>query len=300
MLNASILATVENARTSDLACWRPPASSIRLVSFRHMLRVHADDFKKLLMVLGRVQVFLEYGPRQLADGIADGNADGMARIVWEQIQPLLNEIDDICIRLELKFVREKLARMREGIDDSASHQSIANAIKELAERVEDQFKHRVIFFVPFGRVKYLPSSNPLFGDLVQSSFPEMTADIEDAGFCLCFGRWTAAVYHLMRVMEFALNRLGKKLKIPQKEIQGKTWGEILNRIDTAIGGMKKRTGRHELYSETAAHLRHVKNAWRDPTMHNRRRYNEDEAAAIFAGVNNFVKSLGIAIRPRTQ
>jgi hypothetical protein len=45
------------------------------------------------------------------------------------------------------------------------------------------------------------------------------------------------------------------------------------------------------FSEAMAHLNNVKDAWRNPTMHSRRRYNQEEAEAIFANVKTFVTFL---------
>src|SRR5260370_1067933 len=99
-----------------------------------------------------------------------------------------------------------------------------------------------------------------------------------------FGRGTATVYHLMRVMEYGLVKLTGKLGVAIPDIEHKTWGEILNPIDMAVGTLPKKTKEQEAFSEAALHLRQVKNAWRDPTMHNRRRYDIEEATAIFQNV----------------
>jgi len=53
----------------------------------------------------------------------------------------------------------------------------------------------------------------LFGDEVAERFPKAAYDINEAGSCLAAGRYTASVFHLMRVAEYGLRTLAKPLKV---------------------------------------------------------------------------------------
>jgi hypothetical protein len=127
-------------------------------------------------------------------------------------------------------------------------------------------------------------------------FPKLTEDIDEAGKCLFFGRYTAVVFHLMRVMEVGVRRLARLLRTNVNLDQA--WGIILQPIDTAIvalpGGVAatdKEKKRKAKFSEVAVFLRHVKDAWRNDTMHPKRTYTEEEANRVFEIVKAFVQSL---------
>ena len=169
-------------------------------------------------------------------------------------------------------------------------EELVAALDELSNRIEDEISSQMFWFVPSDREKYF-DANCLFGKKIEVKFPEMVADIEDAGLCLGTGCWTAGVYHLMRVMEASLKKLTGKLAITILDIEHKTWKEILDPIDAAVKLIPKKTNEQEVVTQAALHLRHVSIAWRNRTMHHRERYNQKEAEAIFAHVNTFVNHL---------
>jgi hypothetical protein len=49
----------------------------------------------------------------------------------------------------------------------------------------------------------------LLGDAVTAKFPDAVVEIRNAGNCLAVGCSTAAVFHLMRVVEFGLRALSR-------------------------------------------------------------------------------------------
>lgn len=279
----------EKSRTSDQACWHRPAGSPMLVSLWDMLRINSEDFAILLARLESMKTF----PSHMVVALWDGKKDDNCNRIWEYTNNFLHELRPICMKLELDLAVTKIERICNNFGNDLTYEfkDLEAALRELGERIEDQMRVRMFMFVPTNDTKYFSDSAPLFGSVVHASFPEMTADVEDAGFCLGVGRWTAAVYHLMRVMECALVKLTLKLHIVIHDIEHKTWGEILNSIDTAVAALPKKTKDQESFSEAAIHLRQVKNAWRDPTMHNRRRYDQAEAEAIFQSVRTFAVHL---------
>src|ERR1700730_13999423 len=109
-------------------------------------------------------------------------------------------------------------------------------------------------------------------------FPQMTADIEDAAVCLGVGRGTAAVYHLMCVMELGIHVVAKRLKLKKGQIDRKDWGRIFSQLNAAVQNLAYATSKHkkrrDLYAEILIHLNNVKDSWRNPTMHSRRRYTQ--------------------------
>jgi hypothetical protein len=53
----------------------------------------------------------------------------------------------------------------------------------------------------------------LFGTEVEDKLPNVIEDIAEAGKCLGLRRPTAAVFHLMRIMEVGVQKFGDKLGV---------------------------------------------------------------------------------------
>ena len=65
--------------------------------------------------------------------------------------------------------------------------------------------------------EYLSENISHFGDEVANAFPNLIEDIDEAAKCLALSRYTACMFHLMRVMESSIHRLAKKLKVNSEE-----------------------------------------------------------------------------------
>jgi hypothetical protein len=103
----------------------------------------------------------------------------------------------------------------------------------------------------------------------------------------------------MCVIERGITRLAKRLKVPARQLAHRTWKQIFDRLNPAIQTLPYTTdnerARRDRYSEAMAHLNNVKDAWRNPTMHSRRRYDQSEAVAIFENVKTFMNFLATKI-----
>ncbi len=96
--------------------------------------------------------------------------------------------------------------------------SQARAIEDLARK---ELRGRLFFYVESERAKFWPMGEvPLFGKLVEASFPSAIFDIRSAGTCLATGHSTAAVFHLMRAMEAGLAVLGKRFRVSLEHTRG--------------------------------------------------------------------------------
>jgi hypothetical protein len=82
------------------------------------------------------------------------------------------------------------------------------------------------------KIDFLRQSKPLFGDNFALKFPSAAFDLDEAGKCLAFERPTAAVFHLMRLMEIGLKATARCLGIPDPiKARERNWGEILRKIE---------------------------------------------------------------------
>jgi hypothetical protein len=124
---------------------------------------------------------------------------------------------------------------------------------------------------------------------VTTKFKHARDDIEHAGNCLALGEGTACVLHLVRALEVIVRHLGKKLKITINPKD--TWGGILNHIGKGIEALPDKNERQKRkksqWSECRANLWHIKQAWRDDSMHGKRAYSPVEARQILDRVAEF-------------
>ncbi len=130
---------------------------------------------------------------------------------------------------------------------------------------------------------------PLFGTDVEAKFPQMSEDISKSGKCLALGRSTAAVFHLMRVMEIATQKLGDKLNVTFSS--QKNWQNILDEVNKAIKAMDHKAVQTKAYAAAASHLYNVKLAWRNEVMHPKQTYTHEEATKIYTAVDTFIRDL---------
>ncbi len=166
------------------------------------------------------------------------------------------------------------------------------AFNDLLSRLMDLVGEYRFLFVGSALVP-LYEQPRLFGDKVDTKFKKASVDIEEAGKCLALGRGTAAVFHMMRVLEIALQKVSSKIGVPLDP--DRNWDPILRDMRTAIKGWSRQTSserrKHERWSAAVGHLENVKDAWRNPTMHPRHYYSQEWASEVWEHVRLFMARL---------
>lgn len=169
--------------------------------------------------------------------------------------------------------------------------TVVHSIMHLISRIKDDLSSQYYFHMDMKDVPLFHNAEP-FGAKVSAKFPKAIEDIEEASKCLALQRPTACVFHLMRAMEIVVKRLGKRLGVKNVE---KEWGKILSDIDSAIRAMpdanEKEKRKKSRWSEARANLYHVKQAWRNETMHPKQTYTREQAHEVFAATRTFMSHL---------
>jgi hypothetical protein len=96
----------------------------------------------------------------------------------------------------------------------------------------------------------------------------------------------------MRVMEEGLKLLAKLLGIPYAP----SWESYIRQISENISQKHRKKGirwkkDEPFFKEVLGNLESIKIAWRNPTMHIVRRYDDEEAEQIFIAVRLFMQRL---------
>lgn len=200
------------------------------------------------------------------------------------------------IRLELEKFPEKFTGV-----------SLATHLEGLRDDLNIcMFSHR--FVQVEGVVRKYLASVFLFGEDVKKSFPNAASDIQNAGDCIAVDLNTAAVFHLMHVVEWGLRALAVDVGLSDVVMNRKTgktapleyaeWERILDqlpeKIEAKIEAMPRGEAKQkaqEFYYSASSEIRGFKEAWRNHVMHTRRSYTREDALAVFSHVQRFMQSL---------
>ena len=158
-------------------------------------------------------------------------------------------------------------------------------------------------FIPQKKAHLFEQEKPL-GESVYAAFPSARDDAKAAGNCLAADLNTAAVFHLMRIVEIGLRKLARHLKVPIKKSQLEylEWNTIIEQIEKSIMAKKTTLPRGkrksellEFYHGMMGEFNAFKDVWRNNVMHSRNFYNETEAMAVYIRVQNFMQRLAAKI-----
>lgn len=267
------------------APFRPPVRCdweypYRLVTLLELLETEASAFWRLSSMAGQLMIRLE-------DQYLKDNVIG---IIGETLGGLTRE----CRNLKLTYSLAALERIREHIEkETATPATLRTKIADLITRIFDELRNQYFISIPVESVGYYRPSAPLFGMDVEQKFVQMSEDIAEAGKCLALSRSTAAVFHLMRVMELAVQRFGTEVGVPFAHEQN--WQVILDQINKAIRSMDQKALETKRYAAAASHLYNVKLAWRNEVMHPKQTYTVEEAKDLFDAVRTFTRDLAALI-----
>jgi hypothetical protein len=217
----------------------------------------------------------------LLETLVDDNITKLGKVVMSEgtiaaATEIIADLENAASTIGLVMVPPQIVRVRECLSQkSVTYKELVPLVRPLRERIIDELAGKLFFFVPANHASYYQNEK-LFGEEVEARFPLSVDDISEAGKCIAVGRFTAAVFHLMRVMEIGVQEFAAKLKVSVPA--AKTWGAILREIDDKIATMPHRTKKQKetkiRFQELSAYLHHVKDVWRNTTMHPKNTYTE--------------------------
>lgn len=214
---------------------------------------------------------------------------------FESVVETLAELHRECGKLGLPLSHAQLFRIRDELPNFANTnlaivaQRLRQMVHDLNLRVWDELKNKFFLTIPSETFALYRQDQPPFGADVEAKFPTMSEDISEAGKCLALNRPTATVFHLMRVMEIAVQRFGDKLGVALAT--EKNWQNILDEINKAIKALDHKAPRTRAYAGASSHLYNVKIRWRNEVMHPKQTYTTAEAKDVFDAVRTFIRDL---------
>lgn len=174
-------------------------------------------------------------------------------------------------------------------NDRLTVEDFISCVDELSNRLSDELGNKLLIVMSNHSLRYLQTDHQPFDKSIIEKFPDIENELIEAATCLAYEIPTAAVFHLMRAMEIAIRNLATRLRITNIEV---TWGELIASIKTEIEKMPKGTER-DRWSENLSLLYHVKQAWRNTTMHPNLSYTLAESVAIYDAVCSYLINLAL-------
>jgi len=175
----------------------------------------------------------------------------------------------------------------------------AGAGDELLRRILDELSLVVFLRVLPDRAPYY--KEPLSGwEETLKKFPSAKLDVEEAGKCFALNRYTACVFHAMRILEIGLVALGSHYKVPSDRAN---WHEIITAIEKKVRALGPNDGakwrdEQQFGSEACTEFRHFKDAWRNHAMHVRQTFDDERAQLIYEHVRGFMAHLASRLKER--
>jgi hypothetical protein len=271
----------------------------RLINFLEMLKFQAEHFCRASSLLGQFYMDVKNGKSPV----------GMS---WEVIASELGLMEKLCVDLSLTATLAQIRRVKklwfEGNIERVGIQFFAQQVIEIQTRLNDELAAEMIVILKPRNAEYFTAFSPDTGNLpateleqtwvpVFKAFPSIKYDTLESLKSYALGRNTAAVFHLMRVLEIGLGTLGSVFGV---SLAHTNWGPAIDQIESKIRDMHKDPvwkalpdckDQQEFYSQSASHFGVLKDAWRNYTAHARGKYDEQEASDVMTSVRAFMQKL---------
>jgi hypothetical protein len=248
----------------------------------------------MFVVLAQIHALFEYGDDWAE---AEGPNPDFAEEIKRVVRALMNDAEASGNPLIQRQADRILSIIRKG-----ERQKLQAEIKSLYQRMQDLFVGQTFYRVSSNKAGHY--ENP-FAEwtIVSTSIPSATDAIEEAEKCFALGRNTACVFHCIEIMDKGLVAFAKHLSTGVNPALD-TWETMIKGIEEAINRKRAKVDRstwkslEAFYDEALSDLRSVKNAWRNPTMHFRRTYTEEQAQKVLDRVRDFMTHLCSRVHER--
>ena len=214
----------------------------------------------------------------------------------KQIREVLGGLENDAESFGLSLTAKALKRLFEDLDqEQYTNAQLKLALQDLIARYQDELDDRLFFRVSSSHASYLLTPQEGWREALDK-FPSVFLDVEEASRCFALGRYTASVFHLMRVLEVGLVSLALALQVPTSR---SNWGRIIDQIQAEITKRNKAQGAtwpdQQFYSAAAAQFQFLKDAWRNHVIHRRLSFDEQGARQVYVHVRDFMCHLALKL-----
>ena len=219
----------------------------------------------------------------------------------EIVRQVLAVVSPFCIGIELSAAVNRLTKIDlvlKGLSGDPTA-DLAQEIKFLRETIIDGMKERYNLVLRPGRYQYYENSK-WFGDSLHEEFLPASSDMFAAAGCYAIEFPTASVFHSMRIAEYGLRLLARRLKVrigKGRHLEYQDWGTVVGALKDRIAILRKkarspkRASQLQLYSDLADQCAYFNDLWRTEVSHTRRSYKDPEALSVLERTRQFMVRL---------
>lgn len=215
----------------------------------------------------------------IADEIKPGICNGL--------KPLALELRESNLLLSAALVDDIVGRL-EFPAPNVTWADYSRFGAELNKRIEHELEGRK-FYQLKPEVAGLFGALEPFGASVALRFGSSVYDVQEASNCFACERYTATVFHLMRVLECALKQFAQMLGIAYEP----NWDAYIKAVNAKVAVIDPKSSddraKREFMTKAAVLLQHVAHAWRNKGLHVGSQYDSDQARLIFQSTKGFMQ-----------
>lgn len=262
----------------------------------------------LVVILNDIEYFRNLADERARSNGPSSNVQGMEK---EHLEQLLEKASKFCKGMEMPesmgrivTIQNRLVPFFMAWAGGASHQIMVTELAGLQVAFERELAHKKFIYMLPDEIKFF-EQEALFGQAANDAFPSAKSNIKQAGNCLAADLNTAAVFHLMRVVEVGLHSIAKH---PPTQIttnlplQDEKWNAIITRLEAKVKAIKQtgastaKTDEIEFYDGTLVEFNYFKDVWRNHVAHSQQPYDHNTALSVFEHVGNFMRRLATRIK----
>ena len=285
-----------------IAIWRPH----QIVSLLEMLEKYAHNFFQLGQAIKGMKLMFS----AMAKGEKDLKIFSGLELPGHTLGGLLRTVRKNCDILGLTASFNETKRIQKWVTNSGYEDAFSQGFLQQysinlevleklinAELEQQKFLHILTLDAEW-------YSKHGFSESVQDAFPKSKYDMEESGKSLALGRYPACVFHLMRIVDAGLKRLGNLYDV---KTNNPSWDEFLRPLKEKISVLKKiDLEKRQQLGNLIERITAIKEI-RNPMTHSdenldyssmeriEKKYSPDEARRHFANVKAFLSSLVVVL-----
>jgi hypothetical protein len=171
---------------------------------------------------------------------------------------------------------------------------------EIRSRIQEELEVTRLTRIPADKVEFLEKDD-LFGiDVKNAASDEINMEIKAAGNCIAMDLNTAAIFHLMRIVEHGARALATIMGVTmsKRQISMATWGRLVKAMRARIRKAQRRKnpvpldpGDLQFFQGLIHNIGFFKDLWRNEVMHTKGNYDIAEARKAQFHVKAFMELL---------
>jgi hypothetical protein len=205
------------------------------------------------------------------------------------------EILRVCEELTIP-VSVEACREMQALEDPTEHE-VSVAVEHFQKTLKSELRSRMFLYVrPADALLYLEGVDGWAKSTARfngtGSAKSIITDVEEANKCFALQRYTACVFHLMRVIEMGVQEFG--LALGYTVATERVWGTITNAIKEKVAALPAGPEKTN-YEGLIPYLDTVRRVWRNNVMHPKDEYTEEQAREILLASRIFMEHLAQVI-----